>query len=139
MAKECDKPRNPETVKCKNCDEMGHFSRDCTKPRDYSRIKCSNCDQSTLLDPLSCIKSLFANERIVGHTKVRCKEPIKEVDDGGFGTGGETGGFDASAGRKTIEAPAAGGGDAWGGGSGGDDWGVAPAATTVGGGGDSGW
>lgn len=46
MSKECDKPRNPANVTCRNCEEMGHFSKDCPKPRDYSKVKCSNCDQS---------------------------------------------------------------------------------------------
>ena len=50
MSKECDKPRNPENVTCRNCEEMGHFSRDCPKPRDYSKVKCQNCDQSMLPD-----------------------------------------------------------------------------------------
>ena len=46
MSKECDKPRNPANVTCRNCEEMGHFSKDCTKKKDYSKVKCSNCDQS---------------------------------------------------------------------------------------------
>lgn len=89
----------------------------------------------------TCIELHFADKKTVGHTKVRCKEPIKEVDDGGFGTGGDTGGFDAAAGGEDVAAPAAGGGDAWAVGSGGatDEWGTAPAATTVGGGGQSDW
>lgn len=82
----------------------------------------------------------------MGHTKSRCKEPLKEVDDGGFGaggetggvTGGETGGYDAPAGGEDYAAPAAGGGDAWAPGAT-DDWGTAPAATAVGGGGQDGW
>lgn len=77
----------------------------------------------------------------MGHTKTRCKEPLK-VDDGGFGAGGDTGGYDAPAGGDGLAAPAAGAGDAWvaGSGSGGatDEWGTVPAATTVGGGQD-GW
>lgn len=77
----------------------------------------------------------------MGHTKVRCKEPIKEVDDGGFGAGGDTGGSDAPAGGEDFAAPAAEGGDAWAAGSGGgtDSWGTVPVATTVGGGGQDGW
>ncbi len=79
--------------------------------------------------------------KAVGHTKVRCKEPIKATDDGGFGTGGDTGGFDAPAGGEDSAAPAAGGGDAWAADSGGaiDEWGTAPTAATVGGGGQSDW
>lgn len=73
----------------------------------------------------------------MGHTKVRCKEPIKEVDDGGFGAGGDTGGFEAPAGGEDFTAPAAGG-DAWAPGAT-DEWGTAPAAVAVGGGGQDGW
>lgn len=73
----------------------------------------------------------------MGHTKRNCKEPPKEVDNGGFGTGA----YDAPAGGDGLAAPAAGGGDAWVAGSGPamDEWGTAPAATTVGGGGQDGW
>jgi hypothetical protein len=63
MAKECDQPRNPATMTCRNCDQrklstdfvnknaanvlsVGHMSKECPKPRDYSKVKCSNCDQS---------------------------------------------------------------------------------------------
>lgn len=82
----------------------------------------------------------FADRKIVGHTKSRCKEPIKEADDGGFGAGGDTGGFDATAGGDDLVAPSTIGGDAWATGSGAiDDWGTAPAAMTVGGGGQDGW
>lgn len=45
MAKECDQPRNPDTVVCRNCEKMGHFSRDCTEPKDWSKHKCSNCGE----------------------------------------------------------------------------------------------
>ena len=72
----------------------------------------------------------------MGHTKVRCTEPAKEVDDGGFG-GGDTGGFDAPAGGEDFAAPAAGG-DAWTAAPT-NDWATVPAATTVGGGGQDGW
>lgn len=55
----------------------------------------------------------------MGHTKVRCKEPLVEEDTGNGGQG--DGGFDAEA---TVEddskvAAADGGGDSWGG----DSWG----------------
>ena len=81
----------------------------------------------------------------MGHTKVRCKEPIKE-DDGGFGAGGDSGGLDAATngdngGFGDFGAPAAGGGETWEASGGAhDSWTVAPAATTVGGGGvTDGW
>lgn len=45
IAKECDQPRNPETVKCNNCEKMGHFSRECPDPKDWSKVKCSNCEE----------------------------------------------------------------------------------------------
>ena len=89
----------------------------------------------------ACIELYVTNMKTVGHTKTRCKEPIKAIDDGGFGTGGDTGGFDAPAGGEDFAAPAAGGGDAWAADSGGaiDEWGTAPAAATVGGEGQGGW
>ena len=45
MAKDCDQPRNPDTVVCRNCEKTGHFSRDCPEPKDWSKHKCSNCGQ----------------------------------------------------------------------------------------------
>lgn len=89
----------------------------------------------------ACTELHFADKKAVGHTKVRCKEPIREVDDGGFGASGDTGGFDAPVSGEDFAAPAAGGVDEWAAGSGGatDDWGTAPAATTVGGGGQDNW
>jgi len=47
MAKECEKPRNMDTVTCRNCEKTGHFSKECPLPRDYSKVKCSNCNEST--------------------------------------------------------------------------------------------
>lgn len=78
MAKECDQPRNPATIKCRNCDEMGHASRDCTAPKDWSRVKCSNCEE-------------------MGHTYRRCKQPPKEEagelgeDNARYGVAADTG------------------------------------------------
>ncbi len=80
-----------------------------------------------------------ANVRIVGHTKVRCKQPPAESNEGAENSGtldndgGAGGGFDA--------APAAGGGDEWEStaAGGGDDWDAAPSAPVAAGGGDSGW
>lgn len=45
VAKECDQPRNPDTVLCRNCEKLGHFSKDCTEPKDWSKVKCSNCSE----------------------------------------------------------------------------------------------
>lgn len=60
---------------------------------------------------------------LVGHTKVRCKEPPKE-DDAGFGGGDAGGGFDS--------VPAAA--------DGGDDWGpVASQPELIAAGGESSW
>jgi hypothetical protein len=46
LAKDCERPRNPDTVTCRNCEQMGHFSRDCPQPKDWSKVKCSNCGES---------------------------------------------------------------------------------------------
>lgn len=76
----------------------------------------------------------------VGHTKVRCQEPLK-ADDGGFGNGsGGAGDFDAPAagGIDLDDAATAGGGDNWGpvsGASGKDNWAATPAVVTTGAGG----
>lgn len=133
MSKECDKPRNPATVTCRNCEEMGHFSRECPKPRDYSKVRCQKCSESMWPKLLfSAFNVSQANIMTVGHTKVRCKNPAAE-GDGGFGDGG----FDAPAGGDSFNAPGAENGDNWesgGGGSGGETWGVAPAATAAAGG-----
>ena len=117
---------------------MGHFSKECPKPRDYSKVKCQNCDQSTLAGRLYLSRLHFADEEIVGHTRVRCKEPVKEADDGGFGAGGDNGGFDAPAGGDESAAPSAGGGDSWTVATT-DRWAPTPAAATVGGGGQDAW
>ncbi|KAK2741191.1 hypothetical protein FQN55_008454 [Onygenales sp. PD_40] len=86
MAKECDKPRNPETVTCRNCDEVGHFSRDCTKKKDWSKVQCSNCKE-------------------MGHTYRRCTKPVEgdENADGGFEN---VGGFDNNPGDAATAAAA---------------------------------
>lgn len=83
------------------------------------------------------MKLNIADEDTVGHTKVRCTEPVKDANDGGYGAGGDTGGFDAPAGGEDFTAPAAGG-DEWAAGPT-DTWAVAPAAATVGGGVQEGW
>lgn len=57
----------------------------------------------------------------VGHTKVRCKQPVADAEnaeDGGFGGNSRGGGFEAAA---AAEEPVAAG--QWGGeAGGGDDW-----------------
>ncbi len=130
MSKECDKPRNPATVTCRNCDQMGHFSKECPLPRDYSKVKCSNCDESTVL-LFHSYSFLATNISTVGHTKVRCKNPPKEDDVGSGGGGG--GDFDAPhAGGDDFSAPPATAGvDDWGTATGADSWGAAPAAATT--------
>lgn len=45
MAKECDQPRNPDLVTCRNCEKQGHFSRDCPEPKDWSKVQCQNCQE----------------------------------------------------------------------------------------------
>lgn len=45
MAKDCDQPRNPDNVTCRNCEKQGHFSRDCTEPKDWSKVQCQNCQE----------------------------------------------------------------------------------------------
>ncbi|KAL2386934.1 hypothetical protein RJZ90_000240 [Blastomyces dermatitidis] len=67
ISKECDKPRNPDTVTCRNCEEVGHFSRDCTKKKDWSKVQCNNCKE-------------------MGHTIRRCPKQAEEGD--GYGDGG---------------------------------------------------
>lgn len=84
------------------------------------------------------MKLHHADEEIVGHTKVRCTEPVKEANYGGYGAGGDTGGFDAPGIGEDFAAPAAAGGDAWAAGPT-DAWATVPAAATVGGGVPDGW
>lgn len=92
---------------CRNCDETGHGSRECPKPRDYSRVECTNCHKSELetLPACSYLLNLFP---LVGHTKVRCKEPEADAnagagdfngdgESGDMGTGGDFGGGDNTA------------------------------------------
>lgn len=84
MSKECDKPRNPATVTCRNCDEMGHFSRDCTKKKDYSKVKCSNCDQSmsaSLFLPASSCTLLTKRQWVMARrvAKSQSKKLMMEV------------------------------------------------------------
>lgn len=93
---------------------VGHTSRECPKPRDYSRVTCTNCGEK-------------------GHTKVKCKQPVKEED----GTGAGFDEVDNGAGGGLDTAPAggnAGGEGAWNdsapaaaSGGGGDSWNDAPA------------
>lgn len=93
-----------------------------------SRVKCSNCEQSKPHLLTTFIK--FANLYVVGHTKVRCKEPLKEEDGGNdnYGGGDDAGGGDNDNYGATdnfeepVAAAATGGEDSWGGGGGGDAW-----------------
>lgn len=102
ISKECDKPRNPATVTCRNCEQMGHFSKECPLPRDYSKVTCSNCGESK--SKVMSRGSHNTNSLLAGHTKVRCKQPPKEVDTG---YGNDAGGVDSAP--ATAE-----GGDKWG-------------------------
>ncbi|OJD23040.1 hypothetical protein ACJ73_05609 [Blastomyces percursus] len=67
ISKECDKPRNPDTITCRNCEEVGHSSRDCTKKKDWSKVQCNNCKE-------------------MGHTIRRCPKQAEEGN--GYGDGG---------------------------------------------------
>lgn len=33
IAKDCDQPRNMDSVTCRNCEKTGHFSKECPEPR----------------------------------------------------------------------------------------------------------
>ncbi|KAI4144771.1 MAG: hypothetical protein LQ341_002573 [Variospora aurantia] len=128
MAKECEKPKDPATTTCRNCEQMGHFSRDCPEPKDWSKVKCNTCGE-------------------MGHTVKRC--PQANADNEAAGVGGYDTGASGEAINGTDGAENANG-DAWGAGGGGNDetggtsgwmttgaapdnWGTAPEAATVGG------
>jgi hypothetical protein len=94
-------------------DQASSSSKECKAPKDWSRVKCSNCEQ-------------------MGHGAKRCKEPVKQADDG---FGGENAGFEAPVdnGFGSGDAGfASGGGGEWNQGGGGFD--PAPLAVSA-----SGW
>ncbi|KAL8649289.1 MAG: hypothetical protein Q9210_004492 [Variospora velana] len=128
MAKECEKPKDPATTTCRNCEQIGHFSKDCPEPKDWSKVKCNTCGE-------------------MGHTVKRC--PQANADNEAAGVGGYDTGASGEAINGTDGAENANG-DAWGAGGGGNDetggtsgwmttgaapdnWGTAPEAATVGG------
>ena len=72
-----------------------------------------------------------ANDKVVGHTIVRCKKPVDE-EDGGFGSaagGGDNGAFDTG---DSMANPGAADEDDWGAAGGGNpgdyNWVTAPTA-----------
>lgn len=97
MAKECDQPRNPDNVTCRNCENQGHFSRDCPEPKDWSKVQCQNCQE-------------------FGHTIKRCKAAPAEGDAMGLG-----GAVEASGGWGAGDGTAAAAGD-WESGGGDGGW-----------------
>ncbi|KAI4130495.1 MAG: hypothetical protein LQ338_001726 [Usnochroma carphineum] len=83
MARDCEKPKNPATTTCRNCDQVGHFSKDCPEPKDWSKVKCNNCGE-------------------MGHTVKKCPQANAGNENAGAGGYGnenagdgntETGGF----------------------------------------------
>lgn len=62
MAKECDQPRNPDMVVCRNCEKMGHFSRDCPEPKNWEKHKCSNCGEMGHGPKVSALHAVKENQ-----------------------------------------------------------------------------
>lgn len=123
MAKECEKPKNPANSTCRNCDQVGHFSKDCPEPRDWSKVKCNTCGESESSRP----SSLGLTDTIattVGHTVRKCPQANAEGGGGGFGgangaigyedaTNGDTGAA-ADSSWETAGAAAADPSSGWG-------------------------
>ena len=46
MAKDCPNAGSGGGDRaCRNCGEEGHMAKECDKPRDPSTMTCRNCDQ----------------------------------------------------------------------------------------------
>jgi hypothetical protein len=78
MAKECDQPRNPDTVVCRNCEKTGHFSRECPEPKDWSKHKCSNCGElghGPKVSNLHILRILHAN--LISVARLRLLRPVE--------------------------------------------------------------
>ena len=112
LAKECDQPRNPATIQCRNCDEFGHTSRDCTAPKDWSKVKCNNCgemghtgkssrpsEKGNICEPEQSPIHNRPCTDVINPVK-RCKQAIKEDENAGgvTGFGGDTADFSGDAG-----------------------------------------
>jgi hypothetical protein len=63
---------------------------------------------SKVSNPSPRFRNNNSDELLVGHTKVRCKEPLVEE-----GTGGNTG-YDGDSGNNAIESAPAANDDNWG-------------------------
>ena len=45
FAKDCPNSE-PQSRGCRNCGEEGHIAKDCDKPRNPETVTCRNCDES---------------------------------------------------------------------------------------------
>jgi hypothetical protein len=81
-----------------------------------SRVKCSNCQQSRQAS--LGFSSWNTDKSLVGHTKVRCKEPIVDEDAGGHTRhGGDSGGHTGHGGdfgNNAMKSAATRNDDNWG-------------------------
>lgn len=120
MAKECDKPKNPANTMCRNCDEVGHFSRDCPKPRDWSKVTCRNCGESKFFSAFDM--ALLLMSLLDGHGAARCPKPPAENDgfeEVRFDQGDKSGATAAEGGWDNSGADGSRNGDTNGGSGGG--------------------